>query len=131
MPALLTTHSAYSLLEGLALPAELAQAAAQAGMPALGLADHHLLTGTVEFASACKAAGVRPILGLEIDLSWEARPGGLVPRGQRLALLAMDAEGWTSLCRLSSLLQMREAKENGIPESGAPCPPALLAKFSQ
>ena len=33
----ITTHSAYSLQEGLALPADLAQAAAAAGMPMPGL----------------------------------------------------------------------------------------------
>ena len=64
----LTTHSAYSLQEGLALPAELAQAAAAAGMPALGLTDHRLLTGSVEFVdrlqrrrgAAAAGAGDRP-----------------------------------------------------------------------
>ncbi len=64
----LTTHSAYSLQEGLALPSELARAAAEAGMPALGLTDHRLLSGSVEFVNTCKAAGVQPVLGLEIDL---------------------------------------------------------------
>ena len=64
----LTTHSAYSLQEGLAQPADLARAAAEAGMPALGLTDHRLLSGSVEFVTACKTAGVQPVLGLEIDL---------------------------------------------------------------
>jgi DNA polymerase III alpha subunit len=64
----LTAHSAYSLQEGLALPAELAQAAAAAGMPALGVTDHRLLSGAVEFVTACKEADVQPLLGLEIDL---------------------------------------------------------------
>jgi DNA polymerase-3 subunit alpha len=113
----LTTHSAYSLQEGLALPAELAQAAAAAGMPALGLTDHRLLSGSVEFVKACIAAGVQPVLGLEIDL----KPGGFMPPGRSpggmspagdaglLALLAMSLEGWAALCRLSSALAMRDA----------------------
>jgi hypothetical protein len=37
-------------------------------MPALGLTDHRLLTGAVEFVTACTRAGIRPVLGLEIDL---------------------------------------------------------------
>jgi len=105
----LTTHSAYSLQEGLPLPAELAQAAAAEGMPALGLTDHRLLTGAVEFVSACKAAGVQPVLGLEVDL--ESGP---------LSLLAMSMAGWSNLCRLSSSLALRE-----LPESA--CPIDLLA----
>ncbi len=96
----LNAHSAYSLQEGLSLPAELVQAAAAGGMPALGLTDHRLLSGTVEFVSACLKAGVQPILGLEIDL--ESSP---------LALLAMDQAGWANLCALSSDLALRADPE--------------------
>src|SRR5512142_3109880 len=108
----LTAHSTYSLQEGLASPAELAQAAAQAGMPAMGLTDHRLLTGVVEFASACLQEGVQPIIGLEVDLPTNP-----------LALLATDQEGWSNLCRISSELALRD-----LPE--APCPPDLLAQHA-
>ncbi|HEY5159317.1 MAG TPA: DNA polymerase III subunit alpha [Anaerolineales bacterium] len=108
----LTTHSAYSLQEGLPLPSELAQAARAAGMPALGLTDHRLLSGAVEFVKTCKEAGVQPVLGLEIDL--ESGP---------LSLLAMSLEGWSSLCRLSSALALGAAPE-------AACPFDLLASYS-
>jgi DNA polymerase III alpha subunit len=73
----LTTHSAYSLQEGLAMPAELVQAALADGLPAIGLTDHRLLTGSVEFVLACRKAGIQPILGLEIDL--ESGPLALWP----------------------------------------------------
>lgn len=96
----LTTHSAYSLLRGLALPAELAQAARREEMPALGLSDYRTLTGTVEFVRACKEAEVRPILGLEIDTS-----AGL------LTLLATNDAGWSNLCRLSSVLGLSQEPE--------------------
>lgn len=64
----LTTHSAFSLQEGLMTPTDLVQAAKACGMSALGLTDHHLLTGMVEFVKACKDAGIQPVIGLEIDL---------------------------------------------------------------
>ncbi|PKN95268.1 MAG: hypothetical protein CVU44_00895 [Chloroflexi bacterium HGW-Chloroflexi-6] len=108
----LTTHSAYSLLEGLPLPAELAQAARSGGMPALGLTDHHTLTGAIEFAQVCKQADVQPILGLEIDLE-----------SGKLPLLATSLAGWSNLCRLSSALALRD-----IPE--APCPIEILASYA-
>ena len=92
----LTTHSAYSLQEGLLSPAELVQAAQKQGMPALGLTDHRLLTGAVEFVHACKESNIQPILGLEIDLDTG-----------KLALLATSMEGWSNLCRLSSALALR------------------------
>jgi DNA polymerase III alpha subunit len=41
----LTCHSAYSLQEGLATPAELVQVAAEYGISALGLIDHNPLKG--------------------------------------------------------------------------------------
>ncbi len=111
----LTTHSAYSLQEGLALPDELVHSAQADGLPALGLTDHRLLTGSVEFVLACRKAGIQPILGLEIDLE----PGGSVPSARYptgskparqiipLALLAMSLTGWSSLCALSSSLALR------------------------
>ena len=104
----LSTHSAYSLLEGLPLPAELVQAARASGMPALGLTDHHTLTGAIEFVQACREAGIRPILGLEINLE-----------NSRLQLLATNLAGWANLCRISSSLALRD-------DPGAACPLALL-----
>lgn len=78
-------------------PTDLVQAARACGMPALGLTDHHLLTGTVEFVKACKDAGIQPVIGLEIDL--EQGP---------LQLLATSTEGWSNLCQLSSVLALRD-----------------------
>ncbi len=89
----LTTHSSFSLQEGLASPDELVQAAVNENMPAIGLADHQLLTGTVEFIKACVKAGIQPILGLEIDTLFG-----------KIVLLAMNMAGWTNLCRVSSEL---------------------------
>lgn len=62
----LTTHSAFSLQEGVAIPKDLVQAAQANGMPALGLTDRNLLTGATEFATACREADVQPVFGLEI-----------------------------------------------------------------
>ena len=94
-------------------PTELAQAAQACGMPTLGLTDHHLLTGTIEFVSACKDAGIQPVIGLEIDT--EQGP---------LQLLATSLEGWSNLCRLSSALALREQPEK-------PCSLDLLSVHSK
>ena len=98
----LRTHSYYSFLRGLPSPKVLAEAATNARMEALGLTDHHSLSGAIEFFDACQAAGIRPILGLEVDTSLPqviepVEPGCLI-------LLAMDMTGWRSLCRISSAL---------------------------
>ncbi len=49
-------------------PTDLVQAAKACGMSALGLTDHQLLTGPVEFVKACQDAGIQPVIRLEIDL---------------------------------------------------------------
>jgi DNA-directed DNA polymerase III PolC len=111
----LHAHSYYSFLDGLASPAELAQAAANAGMPALALTDHHGLTGAVEFYDACREAGVQPILGLELTVA--PSPGSLDSGPSNLILLALDMSGWRSLCRLSTLVQTDQVRD---PERGLP-----------
>ena len=122
----LTSHSAYSLQEGLLLPSELVQKAEADHLPALGLTDHRLLSGSVEFAVACQRAGIQPVLGLEIELleNRGIENRGLVSGGEnRLTLLAMNLNGWSNLCRLSSALALRDEPE-------AACSVALLSKFS-
>lgn len=118
----LRAHSYYSFLAGLSSPAGLAQAAARAGMAALALADEQNLTGAAEFYEACLAAGVRPLLGLELQ---DAPPLDLPATSQgagSLVLLAMDRSGWAGLCRLSSAVAgagaLSAASGPGTPESG-------------
>ena len=104
----LHAHSYYSLLDGCAGPAELAQAASRAGMPALALTDHDALYGAIEFYDACHQAGVQPILGMELTLD-------VGPEGpDSLVLLARDLDGYAGLCRLSSALQTRPDREPAL-----------------
>lgn len=98
----LHTHSYFSFHDGIASPADLAQAAARHGMEALALTDHDGLTGAVEFYAACQKENVRPILGLELPVAPPRRAADSAP-GQ-LVLLATNLRGWRSLCRLSSAL---------------------------
>ena len=109
----LTAHSAFSLQEGLLSPTELVQAAKSHNMPAIGLTDHHLLTGMIEFVTACKEVDIQPILGVEINL--EHGP---------LNLLAMSLEGWSNLCRLSSAIALQD-------ESEMACSLKTLTEYSQ
>src|SRR4030067_946594 len=60
----LHTHSYYSFLHGITSPAELAEAAARAEMPALALTEAGTLAGAIEFYDACRAAGGAPIPGV-------------------------------------------------------------------
>src|SRR6478672_6697469 len=61
----LHVHSEYSLLDGQSRIKRLIEATKAGGMNALALTDHGGMYGSIEFYKACKAAGVKPILGVE------------------------------------------------------------------
>ena len=99
----LHAHSYYSLLEGASSPDELVHSAAEQGHAALALTDHDGMFGAMEFAHAARAAGIRPITGLELTVSEPAatRDTGTEVRSH-LTLLAETRQGYANLCRLSS-----------------------------
>ena len=61
-------HSAYSFLDGVSLPQELAGRAGELGHTALALTDHNSVSGSMEFAVTAQGLGLRAIHGAEIDL---------------------------------------------------------------
>ena len=65
----LHVHSYYSLMDGLNSPAELAQAAKDAGQTALAITDHGTLASHRDMQLACKEIGIKPILGVEAYIS--------------------------------------------------------------
>jgi error-prone DNA polymerase len=100
-------HSAYSFLDGVSLPRELAQRAGELGYTALALTDHNSVSGSMELAQAAPDYGVRAIHGAEIDVMLEpARHGdgaGEEPATRHLTLLVRDGRGWSNLCRILTL----------------------------
>lgn len=106
MSVQLHNHSYFSFLDAVPSPTQLADAAARYEMPAVGLTDHHGLTGAVEFSRACEARGVQPIFGLDLTIHHRLASGSIV-------LLAADLAGWGSLCRISTLLQTASHRDPG------------------
>lgn len=102
----LHVHSWFTLLGGTASPEELASRAAADGLRSLALTDRDALYGVWAFSSACQKVGVRPILGMTLDVA--APFSGLREAGAgpgQVVLLATGPEGYRSLSRLSSLVQ--------------------------
>ncbi len=99
----LRVRSAYSLLEGAIKAGKVGKLAADAGMPAVAVADRANLFGALEFSEAAKGAGVQPIIACALPVTGI---GGKV--AQRWAkvptvvLIAQDEAGWRNLCALSS-----------------------------
>jgi error-prone DNA polymerase len=125
-------HSAYSFLDGVSLPEELAQRAGELEYGALALTDHNSVSGSMELAQVAEGCGIRAIHGAEIDVVLD---GGGVRAGRRhgaeragdadgakesaaegahrhLTLLVRNARGWKSLCRIITLAH-RHTREGG------------------
>src|SRR5829696_26251 len=110
----LHAHSAYSFLDGASLPEELAVRAAELGYPALALTDHDGVYGSLEFAYAARAVGVRAITGAEATLA----------DGSHLTLLVETPRGYANLCRLLTAAHARERLNPGLD-------PDLLAELNE
>jgi DNA polymerase-3 subunit alpha len=100
----LHVHSEYSLLDGACKIDKMAARAAELGMPALGLTDHGVMNGAVEMYGACRARGVKPILGMEAYVvdDREAVKGQVRYERNHITLLAADQVGFQNLVKLSS-----------------------------
>jgi len=111
-------HSHYSFLRGVGSPEELVAAAAAEKMPAVALTDTDGLYAAVPFYQAARKAGVKPVVGVALEVALEAalpvskgetrnskceiRDAACVP----LVLLAANAEGYGNLCRLVTQRQL-------------------------
>jgi error-prone DNA polymerase len=87
----LHVHTNFSLGDGAGRISELVEAARRLGMPALAITDHDGLYGAVRFYQACRAAGIKPVVGVEISVEsvLDAPPGIL--RGATGAAAAAKA----------------------------------------
>ncbi|HZW14674.1 MAG TPA: PHP domain-containing protein, partial [Brevundimonas sp.] len=99
----LRVRSAYSLLEGAIKAGKVPMLAADAGMPAVGVADRANLFGALEFSEAAKGAGVQPILACALPVTGIG--GKVAERWARVptvVLLVQNEAGWLNLSALSS-----------------------------
>jgi DNA polymerase III subunit alpha len=104
----LHVHSEYSLLDGLGKIKNLVSRAKELGMPAMALTDHGSMYGSIEFYMAAKAAGIKPIVGVE---TYMAKRGMTDKEAEdksssHLLLLAKDYSGYQSLVQLVSAAQL-------------------------
>ena len=75
--------SGFSARYGASHPERLAERAAERGMDALALTDRDGTYGAVKHAKACRTAGIRPILGVDLAV----RPWVLTPVALGVALV--------------------------------------------
>ena len=99
-------HSEFSLLDGACRISEIPKAARAAGHTAVAITDHGVLYGALRFYKACKAEGIKPIIGCEVYVARRSRfdkDGKPDMSGYHLILLAQNETGYKNLIRLVSL----------------------------
>jgi len=102
----LHVHTEYSLLDGSAKIKTLAKRARELGMSHLAITDHGSMYGVIDFYKACKAEGIKPIIGCEVYVSNGSRferNSAKNSQYSHLVLLAKDNEGYRNLLKLVSL----------------------------
>ncbi len=113
----LHVHTEYSMLDGAARLGALTERAAELGMPAVAMTDHGNVFGAYEFYKLAKAAGVKPIIGIEAYLApnisrfekkgvnfYDGGPDDVSARGAytHMTLLSESTEGMHNLFRLTT-----------------------------
>ena len=94
----LRTHTEYSVVDGTLRIDAAAAAARDDGQVACAITDLANLFGIVKFYGACRAQGVKPIIGCDVWLEPEAGE----KLGSRLLLLVQNDNGYLHLCELLS-----------------------------
>jgi DNA polymerase III subunit alpha len=110
----LNLHTQYSLLQGAIRPELLFARVKELGMDAVAVTDSQNLFGAIDFYLKAREAGVRPIIGCELQCAVigqapmpgrEAAPPGsksqdFGPRFHTLIALCKDLKGYQNLCRI-------------------------------
>ncbi len=105
----LHTHSHYSLLDGLPKIPELVDYVKELGMDSVGLTDHGVMYGAVEFYKEAKAKGIKPIIGCEVYMAAESRlqkRPNIDSKSWHMILLAKNQKGYQNLVKLVTMAHL-------------------------
>ena len=101
----LHTHSHYSLLDGMSQIDAMVKLAKEHGQTAIALTDHGVMYGAIDFYTACKKNGIKPIIGVEAYVANRTRfqkEPQIDNKRYHLTLLAKDITGYQNLIKLTT-----------------------------
>jgi DNA polymerase-3 subunit alpha len=98
----LHVHSQYSMLDSSIRLKSLVERVKAFGMPAVALTDHGNMFGAVQLVKYCKEAGIKPILGAEVNVVPGRRDDASQRSHSHLVLLAKSQTGYQNLVRIVS-----------------------------
>ena len=104
----LHVHTEYSLLDGACRIRDLPKIVKELGQTACAITDHGVMYGAVDFYRACKAEGVKPIIGCEVYVTAEGRRltdkvHEFDAESRHLVLLCENEEGYRNLSYMVSM----------------------------
>ena len=103
----LHVHTEYSLLDGFCKINGLAKRVKELGQTAVAVTDHGVMYGAIDFYRACKAEGIKPIIGCEVYVTPQGRSRrdrvhDLDAESRHLVLLCRNEEGYKNLSYMVS-----------------------------
>jgi len=100
-------HTEFSLLDGACRIKKLVERVKDLGQEAVAITDHGCMYGVIDFYRACKAAGVKPVIGCEVYVAPRGRTRfqkvhEFDSRYNHLVLLCRNEEGYRNLSYMVS-----------------------------
>lgn len=108
----LQVMSTNSLMESTLTVEELIHSAKAMGYETLALTDHNAMYGAIEFYETAKKEGIKPIIGLTLDVEGYVLTSTYYP----LILLAQNNQGYEELIQLSTILQLGDEEAVSLAE---------------
>ena len=102
----LHVHTEYSLLDGACRIKDLPKLVKEMGQTACAITDHGVMYGAIDFYRACKAEGIKPIIGCELYVAPRTRfdkQHEFDSEARHLVLLCENEEGYRNLSYLVSM----------------------------
>ena len=102
----LHVHTEYSLLDGACRINDLPKLVKEMGQTACAITDHGVMYGAIDFYRACKAEGIKPIIGCEVYVAPRTRfdkQHEFDSEARHLVLLCENEEGYRNLSYLVSM----------------------------
>ena len=100
-------HTEFSLLDGACRIKKLVERVKELGQTAVAITDHGVMYGVIDFYRACKAEGIKPIIGCEVYVAPRGRTRlqkvhEFDAESRHLVLLCRNEEGYRNLSYMVS-----------------------------
>ena len=104
----LHVHTEFSLLDGACRIRDLPKVVRELGQTACAITDHGVMYGAIDFYRACKAEGIKPIIGCEVYVTPATRTRRdriheFDAESRHLVLLCENEEGYRNLSYMVSM----------------------------